>query len=56
VKLFATANLDLTGPTVNFVATAANLEFNNGDIDIGVFCTDTICLIPVSLIPSKLVD
>lgn len=42
------ANILLNQPLVNIQVTAANLLFQQGDIDIYVQCTSTLCLIPVS--------
>jgi hypothetical protein len=47
VNLQLTANVLLNQPLVNVHVTAANLLFQQGDIDIYVQCTSTLCLLPV---------
>eukprot|EP00029_Vermamoeba_vermiformis_P007817 TRINITY_DN3489_c0_g2_i1.p1 TRINITY_DN3489_c0_g2~~TRINITY_DN3489_c0_g2_i1.p1 ORF type:complete len:552 (+),score=115.27 TRINITY_DN3489_c0_g2_i1:31-1656(+) len=47
VNLQLTANILLNQPLVNIQVTAANLLFQQGEIDIYVQCTSTLCIIPV---------
>jgi hypothetical protein len=39
--------LMLNGPNPALIANDAKLQFNQGDVQIYVQCTNTLCLIPV---------
>jgi len=48
ISLFTSLDLSFSGPTISLSASAVNLNFKQGDIEVYVECTDLICIIPTS--------